>query len=468
MPKGIPYLVEVDMGKTISAISTAIGESGIGIVRMSGERAIEIGNEIFRSVSSEKIEKKDNRIMKYGYIVDKDKIIDEVLICFMFAPNTYTKEDMVEIYTHGGSISVKKVFDLTLKKGCDPAERGEFTKRAFLNGRIDLSQAEAVMDLVSAKGEKGYYASLNQLEGKLTKKVKQIREILLEVLAYIEVSINFSEDGQELLSNDEILAKLALAVKELKKLKDTVNKGKILREGISVSILGKPNVGKSSLLNYLLDENRAIVTDIPGTTRDVIQECINLNGIVLKINDTAGIRNASNEVEKIGVMKSLEIAEKSDLILAMFDSSKELDEEDLKILSIVKDKKIIVILNKTDLKQKTTKNLLKSHLNAPIIEISVKESKGIDELENLIERMFYEGDISYTDDVIITNIRHENIIEKSLSLLENAMKDIENQIPIDCFEVDIKQSWQIMGEITGELIEDEIIDKIFRDFCIGK
>ena len=324
------------------------------------------------------------------------------------------------------------------------------------------------MDLVSAKGEKGYYASLNQLEGKLTKKVKQIREILLEVLAYIEVSINFSEDGQELLSNDEILAKLALAVKELKKLKDTVNKGKILREGISVSILGKPNVGKSSLLNYLLDENRAIVTDIPGTTRDVIQECINLNGIVLKINDTAGIRNASDEVEKIGVMKSLEIAEKSDLILAMFDSSKELDEEDLKILSIVKDKKIIVILNKTDLKQKTTKNLLKSHLNAPIIEISVKESKGIDELENLIERMFYEGDISYTDDVIITNIRHENIIEKSLSLLENAMKDIENQIPIDCFEVDIKQSWQIMGEITGELIEDEIIDKIFRDFCIGK
>lgn len=468
MPKGIPYLVEVDMGKTISAISTAIGESGIGIVRMSGERAIEIGNEIFRSVSSEKIEKKDNRIMKYGHIVDKDKIIDEVLICFMFAPNTYTKEDMVEIHTHGGSISVKKVFDLTLKKGCDPAERGEFTKRAFLNGRIDLSQAEAVMDLVSAKGEKGYYASLNQLEGKLTKKVKQIREILLEVLAYIEVSINFSEDGQELLSNDEILAKLALAVKELKKLKDTVNKGKILREGISVSILGKPNVGKSSLLNYLLDENRAIVTDIPGTTRDVIQECINLNGLVLKINDTAGIRNASDEVEKIGVMKSLEIAEKSDLILAMFDSSKELDEEDLKILSIVKDKKIIVILNKTDLKQKTTKNLLKSHLNAPIIEISVKESKGIDKLENLIERMFYEGDISYTDDVIITNIRHENIIEKSLSLLENAMKDIENQIPIDCFEVDIKQSWQIMGEITGELIEDEIIDKIFRDFCIGK
>lgn len=453
------------MEHTIAAISTATGEAGIGIVRMSGEHSFDIADSVFKPFRSDD---HYNRKMTYGHIVDGEQVIDEVLVSFMKGPKTYTTEDIVEIYTHGGMISVRKVLALLLKKGAEPAGPGEFTKRAFLNGRLDLSQAEAVIDMIQAKTEKAYDASLEQLEGSLQKEIYSIRQEILTILAHIEYSINFIEDGQEEIDDSIIQEKGQKVLDRLNKLYKSANQGKIIREGIQTTIVGKPNVGKSSLLNAIIRENKAIVTDIPGTTRDVIEEYIDLGGFALKIVDTAGIRETDDLVESLGVDKSIEFAEKADLIIALFDASRPLNEEDQQILELLKGRKAIVVINKKDLEPQWKKEDLEISKDIPILDLSVKEGLGLTDLEDRILSMFYEGEVVQKSDVLVTNVRHRDLIEKSIELMERVLVDFEGGIPLDCLEVDIKGAWTTLGEITGETIEDDILDKIFKEFCVGK
>lgn len=453
------------MEKTIAAISTATGEAGIGIVRMSGEKAFEIADKVFKPANSTEFH---NRKMTYGHIEEEGQLIDEVLISYMKGPKTYTTEDMVEIYTHGGIISVRKVLALLLKKGADTAGPGEFTKRAFLNGRLDLSQAEAVIDMIQAKTEKAYDASLEQLEGSLQKEIYTIRQKLLDILAHIEYSINFLEDGQEELEDTIIEEKGREILEDLERLYLSSNQGKIVREGIQTTIVGKPNVGKSSLLNALIRENKAIVTDIPGTTRDVIEEYIDLGGFALKIVDTAGIRETEDVVESLGVNKSLEFIERADLVIALFDASRVLDQEDRQILELLKNRKSIIVLNKSDLEKKWEKEELGLPENTPILELSVLKGEGIGDLEDKILSLFYEGEVVQKSDVLVTNVRHRDLIGKAIESMERVLNDYTMGIPIDCLEVDVKSTWEILGEITGETIEDDVLDKIFKEFCVGK
>lgn len=453
------------MEKTIAAISTATGEAGIGIVRMSGEKAFEIADKVFKPANSTEFH---NRKMTYGHIEEEGQLIDEVLISYMKGPKTYTTEDMVEIYTHGGIISVRKVLALLLKKGADTAGPGEFTKRAFLNGRLDLSQAEAVIDMIQAKTEKAYDASLEQLEGSLQKEIYTIRQKLLDILAHIEYSINFLEDGQEELEDTIIEEKGREILEDLERLYLSSNQGKIVREGIQTTIVGKPNVGKSSLLNALIRENKAIVTDIPGTTRDVIEEYIDLGGFALKIVDTAGIRETEDVVESLGVNKSLEFIERADLVIALFDASRVLDQEDRQILKLLKNRKSIIVLNKSDLKKKWEKEELGLPEDTPILELSVLKGEGIGDLEDKILSLFYEGEVVQKSDVLVTNVRHRDLIGKAIESMERVLNDYTMGIPIDCLEVDVKSTWEILGEITGETIEDDVLDKIFKEFCVGK
>ena len=453
------------MEKTIAAISTATGEAGIGIVRMSGEKAFEIADKVFKPANSTEFH---NRKMTYGHIEEEGQLIDEVLISYMKGPKTYTTEDMVEIYTHGGIISVRKVLALLLKKGADTAGPGEFTKRAFLNGRLDLSQAEAVIDMIQAKTEKAYDASLEQLEGSLQKEIYTIRQKLLDILAHIEYSINFLEDGQEELEDTIIEEKGREILEDLERLYLSSNQGKIVREGIQTTIVGKPNVGKSSLLNALIRENKAIVTDIPGTTRDVIEEYIDLGGFALKIVDTAGIRETEDVVESLGVNKSLEFIERADLVIALFDASRVLDQEDRQILELLKNRKSIIVLNKSDLEKKWEKEELGLPEDTPILELSVLKGEGIGDLEDKILSLFYEGEVVQKSDVLVTNVRHRDLIGKAIESMERVLNDYTMAIPIDCLEVDVKSTWEILGEITGETIEDDVLDKIFKEFCVGK
>lgn len=453
------------MEKTIAAISTATGEAGIGIVRMSGERAFDIADQVFKPTNSTEFH---NRKMTYGHIEEDGQLIDEVLIAYMKGPKTYTTEDMVEIYTHGGIISVRKVLALLLKKGAETAGPGEFTKRAFLNGRLDLSQAEAVIDMIQAKTEKAYDASLEQLEGSLQKEIYGIRQKLLDILAHIEYSINFLEDGQEELDDSIIEEKGREVLEDLERLYLSSNQGKIVREGIQTTIVGKPNVGKSSLLNALIRENKAIVTDIPGTTRDVIEEYIDLGGFALKIVDTAGIRETEDVVESLGVNKSLEFIETADLVIALFDASRELDQEDRQILDLLKDRKVIIVLNKSDLEKRWEKEELGLPDSTPILELSVLKGHGIKDLEDKILSLFYEGEVVQKSDVLVTNVRHRDLIGKGIESMERVLGDYSMGIPIDCLEVDVKSTWEILGEITGETIEDDVLDKIFKEFCVGK
>ena len=453
------------MEKTIAAISTATGEAGIGIVRMSGEKAFKIADKVFKPANSTEFH---NRKMTYGHIEEEGQLIDEVLISYMKGPKTYTTEDMVEIYTHGGIISVRKVLALLLKKGADTAGPGEFTKRAFLNGRLDLSQAEAVIDMIQAKTEKAYDASLEQLEGSLQKEIYTIRQKLLDILAHIEYSINFLEDGQEELEDTIIEEKGREILEDLERLYLSSNQGKIVREGIQTTIVGKPNVGKSSLLNALIRENKAIVTDIPGTTRDVIEEYIDLGGFALKIVDTAGIRETEDVVESLGVNKSLEFIERADLVIALFDASRVLDQEDRQILELLKNRKSIIVLNKSDLEKKWEKEELGLPEDTPILELSVLKGEGIGDLEDKILSLFYEGEVVQKSDVLVTNVRHRDLIGKAIESMERVLNDYTMGIPIDCLEVDVKSTWEILGEITGETIEDDVLDKIFKEFCVGK
>ena len=452
------------MDDCIAAISSATGEAGIGIVRMTGEGCADVLDSVFKRAN----ENADliNRKMTYGHIVDDNEIVDEVLVCYMKAPHTYTREDVVEIYTHGGVVAVRKVLEVLLNNGARLAEAGEFTKRAFLNGRIDLSQAEAIIDMIKAKTDKAYSVSMKQLEGSVNRNIKQLRDKLLDMLSHVEYSINFTEDMQDELDNTPVLNEGKEVLDKLKKLSESANRGRIIRDGINTTIIGKPNVGKSSLLNALLKENRAIVTDIPGTTRDVIEEYIDLNGISLKINDTAGIRDTEDIVEKIGVEKSVSFISDSDLIIAIFDSSREFDDEDRKILDLIRDKKSIVLLNKIDLDGEfdVDENLE----GIEVIHTSIKNNEGIEDLENKIIEMFNDGYIEANNDNIITNIRHRDIINKAIKSLESSLHDMEAGVPIDCFEVDLRNAWEILGEITGETVDDDVLNKIFSDFCIGK
>lgn len=451
---------------TIAAISTPTGTGGISIVRMSGDKSKEIIDQIFEPINGGSIDrKKDNRRMRYGNIVDNDEIIDEVMVNFMAGPGTYTREDIAEINCHGSFISVKKILNLLLDKGAVLAEPGEFTKRAFLNGRIDLSQAEAVLDIINSTNDLSQAQGINQLNGSLRNEIEKIRQSLLEALSRLEYSINFTEDGEDL-SPDEIIAYMDEAKNRIDKLLNTSNKGKIIREGINTTILGKPNVGKSSLLNALLKENRAIVTDIPGTTRDLISEYINLGSFTLKINDTAGIRDTDDIVEKIGVDKSIEISKASDLIIALFDTSRKFDKEDQKILDLIEGKNSVIILNKTDLDQQFDRTIFDG-VDLPIIETSMTENIGIDKLEETITEMFDTSEIN-RESILITNTRHERLLNEANKKLNESLADIKRGIPLDAVEVDLRGSYDELGLIIGESVSDEIMDKVFKEFCVGK
>lgn len=455
--------------RTIAAISTAVGEAGIGIVRMSGDNSLDIAKKVFKDFKKESVEEFENRKLKYGYIFDNDEMIDEVLLAYMKGPKTYTKEDIVEIYCHGGFIAVKKVLNLLLKNGAFIAERGEFTKRAFLNGRLDLSQAESVIDLIDAKTEKAYEASLLQLKGSVSSKVKEIKTKMLDLMARVEFSINFMEDYEDDLPLEPLYEKADVILSDLNELINSSNKGRILKEGIKTAIIGKPNVGKSSLLNALLKENRAIVTDIAGTTRDTIEESIDLGGVSINIIDTAGIRSTDDLVESIGVEKSRQIASESDLVIAIFDVSKPLDDEDKQIIELLKDKKVIILLNKIDLDYMLDSSIIRDAFpDENIIDVSIIENKGLKEIEDAILNMFFDGEIQVSNTTMITNIRHRDLLVKARDNIQNGIEDIKNGVPLDATEIDLRNAFNQLGEITGETIEEDVLDKIFKDFCIGK
>lgn len=457
------------MADTIAAISTAMGEAGIGIVRLSGKEAFSLAEKIFEGKNKKSFQEEDNRRLTYGYIMDGEEKIDEVLIAFMKAPHTYTREDVVEIYCHGGIVPVRRILELSLKNGARLAEKGEFTKRAFLNGRLDLSQAEAVIDLVRAKTDESYDVHLNQLEGSLSKEVREIREILLNMLAHIEVNIDFSDEDIEDIDYEELESQGNSVKESIDKLLGTANKGRILRDGLNTVILGKPNVGKSSLLNAILRENRAIVTDIPGTTRDIIEEYVNIDGIPLKIVDTAGIRDADNIVEQIGVDRAKEMVDKADLIIAVFDASQALSEEDFNIIKLIKDKNTIVLLNKLDLPSQYDEEYLQELIpNREVITTSIATGIGVDRLEDTIKEMFYSGGLNIESDTIVTNLRHKNQLEEARKSIEDALEAIRINMPLDCIEVDVRNTWDSLGEITGDGIGEDILDRIFSEFCIGK
>ena len=452
---------------TIVAISTAPGIGGIGIIRMSGEECFQILEKIFKPKNYQKIEAIEGYSIKYGYIIENEKIVDEVLVSYFKAPKSYTTENMCEINSHGGVVIMNQILELCLRNGAILAEAGEFTKRAFLNGRIDLSQAEAVIDVINAKTDKEAKVSIEQLEGGLSEKIEIIRKKIISVMADIEATIDYPEYDLEEVTNTKILNVLEDVDKLLQELEQSFYNGKILREGISTAIIGRPNAGKSSLLNVILNEDRAIVTEIEGTTRDSIEEFISIDGVPIKIIDTAGIRNASDEVEKIGVKKSREIAEKSDIVIAIFDISKELNDEDKEIIGILKNKNAIILLNKIDLNQRADTSLIET-LNKPIIEISTKTKEGIDKLYDEISKMFQLKEVALDGELIVSNARHKSIIINSRKNLEVAKKTIENHMPIDIISTYLKEIIEELGKITGETVTEDVIAEIFSKFCLGK
>lgn len=454
---------------TIAAISTALGEGGIGIVRISGPKAIEIGDKLFKG--SKLLRDIPGYQMVYGHIVDKnnDNVIDEVLVSVMRGPRSFTSEDIIEINCHGGIVPLTGILNLALKNGARLAEAGEFSKRAFINGRIDLAQAESIIDVIRSKTDKGLKIALQQLEGNLSNKIKEIRYILLELLAFIEAGIDFPDEDIEEISESRIREGTNKGLELVNQLIKTSASGKIFREGLSTVIIGKPNVGKSSLLNALLKEKRAIVTEIPGTTRDIIEEYINIQGIPLKIIDTAGIRDTDDIVEKIGVERSKEIFKDADLVILVLDASTGIVGDDIKIISELKEKKVIVLVNKTDVNKEIDLSYLIENVGElPVVYSSIKENYGLEELENKIYKLVLEGQVQASDDILVTNIRHRGALENAKNHLDEVIKSLDLMMPTDCMSIDIKAAWEILGEIIGDTVKEDIIDQIFSSFCIGK
>lgn len=460
------------MEETIAAISTAPGTAGIGIIRMSGKDVFSVLKKIFKPIKEESIEEIKGYTMKYGKIFNPEtnEIVDEVLVSYFKEPKSYTQENMCEINSHGGTIVVRKILELCLKNGAQMAEPGEFTKRAFLNGRIDLAKAEAVINLINAKSEKETKASINQLEGNLSLEIKKIKKMILSLLADIEASIDYPEyDEAEEVSNNKALTKLDEIQKELEKLNKSFETGKIIKDGIKVAIIGKPNSGKSSLLNAILKEDRAIVTDIEGTTRDTIEEFVTIDGIPFKFVDTAGIRKADNKVEEIGIEKSKKVAKESDLIIAMFDNSKKLTKEDEEILDFIKDKTAIIILNKIDLKENVLEKEEKIiNSGKDVIKISLLSNCDLSGFYKELNMLFELNKINPDNEIIITEMRHKKLIEDAISHTENAKKTILDNIPIDIISINIKEIIEDLSKITGENVTEDVINEIFSKFCLGK
>lgn len=455
---------------TIAAISTAPAIGGIGIIRISGKETFNILNKIFLPKQKENIENIKGYTIKYGNIVDSNnKVVDEVLVSYFKEPKSYTKENMCEINSHGGIVVVRKILELCLSNGAKLAEPGEFTKRAFLNGRIDLAQAEAVIDIINSKTNKELDESIKQLNGGLSEKISKIRQKIMDLMVNIEVSIDYPEYDVDDVSYKDAKNVLIDVKKDLSNLYNSFENGKIIKNGIKTAIIGSPNAGKSSLLNELLKEERAIVTDLAGTTRDIIEEQITIDGIPFKIIDTAGIRESDNKVEQIGIKKSKEVADKSDIIIAVFDSSKELSEEDKYILSLIKNKNAIILLNKSDLKSKNLENskeILK--LNKKVIKVSMLEKQGIEEIYKALSNMFNLNSINLDDEIIVTNIRHKEAIGNAINQLNEALNVIELKMPMDIIAINVKEALEELGKITGESVSDDIIKEIFSKFCLGK
>ena len=436
---------------------------------MSGEKCFDVLNKIFKPKKQESVENIKGYTIKYGHIVENEEIIDEVLVSYFKAPRSYTTENMCEINTHGGNIVIRKILDLCLKNGANLAQPGEFTKRAFLNGRIDLLQAESVIDVINAKSEKEAKTGIKQLEGVLSRKIKEIKQEILDVMVNVDVSIDYPEYDVEDVTNSQISNMLDSVQNKLEILEKSFDNGKLIKEGIKTAIIGKPNAGKSSLLNAILKEDRAIVTEYEGTTRDTIEEFVNIEGVPLKLIDTAGIRDAKDEVEKIGIKKSKEIANDADLVIAIFDSSKELTAEDEEILNIIKNKKSIILLNKADLNSVLTENDAKfKEITENVIKISALNGEGLEKLYNLISKMFSLEEINVDNDVIVTNLRHKNLISKAIENVKKAKNTVQENMPIDIIAIFIKDILEDLGNITGEVVTDDIINEIFSKFCLGK
>ena len=457
--------------ETIAAIATGMGNAGIGIVRISGDDAITVADRVFKGKNNKKLSESRSHMAHYGHIYDGEELIDEALVLVMKEPNTYTRENVVEIDCHGGAYVTRRILELVLRNGARPAEPGEFTKRAFLNGRIDLAQAEAVIDIINAKNNYALKSSVNMLNGKLSTEIKKIREELIYNIAFIEAAL----DDPEHISLDNYVDKLDNYVDKwinaVDKLLKSVDNGKIFTEGVRTVILGKPNAGKSSLLNTLLGEERAIVTDIAGTTRDTLEEQINLHGIILKLIDTAGIRQTEDIVEKLGVDKSRRFAREADLIIYVVDGSTGLDDNDMDIISMINEGiqgKVIVLLNKSDLQTKTTQEDIKGFIDCPVISISVKEQSGIEELEKKLEEMFLGGEISYNDEVMITRARQKDALQQAKESFLLVRDGAAMSVPEDLLTIDLMNAYEELGKVIGEAVEEDLVNEIFGRFCMGK
>ena len=456
--------------ETIAAIATAMTNSGIGIVRVSGPEAFSIIQKIYQGKKKKDFSSIPTHTIHYGYIVDGEETIDEVLVMVMRGPQSFTGEDTIEINCHGGVFVVNKILDTVIRNGARPAEPGEFTKRAFLNGKIDLSQAEAVIDVIQSKNDYALKSSVSQLKGSVQKKIQEIRAEILYHTAFIETALDdpehISVDGY----SDQLKITVNNLLKQLDELLQSANHGRIMKEGIQTVIVGKPNAGKSSLLNVLVGSDRAIVTDIAGTTRDILEESIQLHGISLNVVDTAGIRNTEDVVEKIGVEKAKAHASEADLVIYVVDASRELDENDFDIMQMIQNKKAVILLNKSDLTTVVTKDMLLSHLQEekPMIEISTKEERGIQELETTLKNMFFEGEISFNDEIFITNMRQKAALQDAYDSLMRVNESIENDMPEDFYSIDLLDAYESLGSITGDTIGEDLVNEIFSKFCMGK
>ena len=454
---------------TIAAISTGMTNSGIGKVRMSGPDAVDIIHKIYKSPGGKKdISRAESHTIHYGYIYDGEVLIDEVLVLLMRAPKSYTTEDMVEIDCHGGVVVMKKLLDTVIKYGARPAEPGEFTKRAFLNGRIDLTQAEAVIDVINSKSEMALSNSVRQLKGNILNKVKDIRKSIIGHIAFIEAAMDDPEHINADHFGEELKESVIEHIHSIEKLLASSDNGRMIKEGIKTVIVGKPNAGKSSLLNVLVGDERAIVTNVAGTTRDTLEEFIQINGIPLNIIDTAGIRDTEDVVEKIGVDKAKNFAEDADLVIYVVDGSTNLDDNDRAIIEMIKDKKVIVLINKIDLHLVTTKEMVEKEIRKPVIEISAKEEKGIDLLEKQLKDMFFGGDLSFNDEIYITNARQKAALNDALNSLKMVVQSIDDGMPEDFYSIDLMNCYDCLGSLIGESTGEDLIDTIFSDFCMGK